>query len=211
MKSVVISHGLIEDLKFLENILRSSDLIICADGGAEYVIKCGLTPDALIGDLDSIDEELLKKIENTKCKVRKYPRNKDYTDTQLAIDYAIKMGTKELIMVGSVGDRIDHSLANIFLLTKLIKKNINACIINEKNTIYITEKLITLTGCLGDIVSLIPVGGDVKGIYTEGLEYKLTGQDITMGDPIGISNIFVNENVEIRVESGLLLVIKSRD
>lgn len=211
MKAVIVSHGLITDFSQAEEIIRDNDIVICADGGAEYVLRCGIIPDILVGDLDSLKDETYKRLENTKCKVLRYPKEKDFTDTQLAVDYAVEAGASEITMLGSIGDRLDHSLANIFLLINLIKKNIKACIINEKNIINIISSTIKLRGNIGDLLSLIPIGGDAFGVYTDGLKYKLSGANIVSGDPIGISNVFSKEEVEISIESGLLLVISSKD
>lgn len=211
MRAVIVSHGEVNDYEYIGNIMRDSDMVVCADGGAEYPLKCGIIPHAVIGDLDSINQDVLKSLNDKGCIIIKHPREKDYTDTQLAIDYAIENGAREIIMVASIGDRLDHTLANIFLLVKLAKKNIYAHLINEKNTIYIVSNSISLKGNLGDLISLIPLGGNVKGIYTEGLKYKLDDATMEIGDPLGISNVFINEDINIKIESGYLLVIKSRD
>jgi thiamine pyrophosphokinase len=211
MKAVIVSHGDIKDFKFAGNIMRDCDLIVCADGGGEYAVKCGILPGALIGDLDSIDKDILEEIKSSGCTIVQYPREKDYTDTQLAIDYAISKGANELVLLGSTGDRLDHSLANIFLLVKLSKQNIKASIVNEKNTIYITRDTIELQGNPGELLTLLPVGGDVNGIYTQGLQYRLSGQNIRMGEPLGISNVFTDRKASIKIDSGFLLVIKSFD
>lgn len=211
MKAVVVSNGDIKDINFAKDILKDSHIIIAADGGSRHILNSGFMPDALIGDLDSVDEETLDKIKTSSCAIVKYPREKDYTDTQIAIDYAIEKKADEIILLGCVGDRLDHTLANIFLLVKLIKQGIKACIVNEKNAIYITDHCIELNGNIGDLLSLIPVGGDVTGIYTKGLKYGLAGKTIKMGDPLGISNVFIDNKIEVKIESGYLLVILSRD
>jgi len=211
MKAAVISHGEILDYEYTRDIIKGCDIVICADGGAEYAVKCGINPDIVIGDLDSIDSAVLNIVVKSGSKVIKYPKDKDYTDTQLAIDYAISEGAHEIVMVGSVGDRIDHSLANIFTLVKMAQKNIKAMVVNEKNTVYITNNCLKLNGKVGDIVSIIPICGDASGIYTDGLQYKLYDATITMGDPLGISNVFDSENISIKVGTGYLLVILARD
>jgi len=211
MKAAIVSNGETRDYGYLKSILESCNLIICADGGANHVVNCGLVPDALIGDLDSVNKGVLENLRDRGTKIIKHPREKDYTDTQLAIDYAIEAGAHEIVLLCSLGDRIDHSLANILLLVKLAMMNVKAYIINEKNTVYITNKEIHLRGKIGDIVSLIPVGGDVRGVFTEGLQYKLSGNTMVLGDPVGISNVFTCEEITIKIESGFLLVIKSKD
>lgn len=211
MKAAVVSHGEVRDYPYTASIIKDCDLIVCADGGVEHVLKCGMVPNAVVGDLDSVSSNAIQEVYHKKIDIVKYPRDKDYTDTQLAINYAIEKGASEILLIGSVGDRIDHSLANIFLMIKLEKANIKCCLLNEKNAIYITGKEIKLRAKIGDIVSLIPVGGDAKGVYTEGLQYKLSGRDLEMGEPLGISNIVTEEEFTVRVTSGFLLVIMSRD
>ncbi|MDI6619085.1 MAG: thiamine diphosphokinase [Clostridiales bacterium] len=211
MRAVVVSHGMIKEFESAREIMKSGDIVICADGGAEYAIRCGITPDVLIGDFDSIDSEILNKIKNLNCKIIKYPKEKDYTDTELAVNYAVDGGYKSITILGGIGERLDHTLANIFLLLKLAGANIEAKIINEKNVIYVINDKTEICGDIGDTLSLIPVGGDVRGIYTEGLKYKLSGRTIAMGSPIGVSNVFTSEKAKVKIESGYLLIIKSKD
>lgn len=211
MKAVIVSHGEIKNIGFASNIMNDCDMLVCADGGGAYAVRCGLTPDALVGDLDSIDNISLSIIQNSNCRIIKYPREKDYTDTQIAIDYAIGQGADEIVILAGTGDRLDHTLANVFLLVKLMKSGKRACLINEKNTVYVINDNIRISGKKGDLLSLLPVGGDVGGITTSGLKYRLSGSDMNMGDPLGISNVFTDEEAYIKIEHGYLLVIKSRD
>lgn len=211
MKAVVVSHGEIKDIDFACSVMKDCDLLVCADGGGEYAVRCGIMPDCLIGDLDSINSESLAAIQNRGCSIIRYPREKDFTDTQLAINYALEHGASEIVILAGTGDRLDHTLANIFLLVKLAKSGIKACLINEKNTVYCISSDIKLAGKAGELLSLIPAGGDVRGIYTRGLKYKLSGSNMSMGDPLGISNVYTENEAYIKIESGYLLVIKSRD
>lgn len=211
MRAVIVSHGEIKDMDFASRIMRDSEMLVCADGGGTYAVKCGIMPDVLIGDLDSIDAGSLSIIENSGCKVIKYPREKDYTDTQLAIDYAVEQGANEITILAGTGDRLDHTLANVFLLVKLLKSGITASLVNENNAVYVMNDSIKLQGKRGDLLSLLPVGGDVKGIHTSGLQYKLSGSNMDIGDPLGISNVFTGEEAYVKIDGGYLLVIKSRD
>ncbi|KPU43970.1 thiamine pyrophosphokinase [Oxobacter pfennigii] len=211
MKAAVVSHGTVKDISHLKALLNECQLLVCADGGAQYVLNCGMFPDAVIGDLDSIDENILKKLVNNNVEIIKYPKEKDFTDTELAIDYCINKDADEIMLLGSIGDRMDHTLANILLLVKLVGQNIKACIINEKNRIYITDSSLSLKGNVGDILSLIPVSGDVQGVRTNGLQYELSGATLSFGSSIGISNVFMDEEISVTIDSGYLLIIKSND
>jgi thiamine pyrophosphokinase len=212
LKAAVVAHGRVDDYDYIRSFLADCDMIVCADGGAEHVLACNLMPDAVIGDLDSISSSLLEKLEKCNCKIVRYPREKDFTDTQLAVNYALANGADEIILLGCIGERLDHSMANIFLLVKLLRAGIrHVNIVNEKNSIYITDGIISLKGSIGDTVSLIPIGGSIKGIYTRGLKYPLKGETIELGNSLGISNVFTEPEVEIKFEEGYLLVFKSRD
>lgn len=211
MKAVVVAHGEIKDMDFACNIMKDCDLLVCADGGGEYAAGCGIIPDCLIGDLDSIDAQSLSAIENSTCNIIKYPREKDFTDTQLAIDYAVKKGASEIVILAGTGDRLDHTLANILLLVKVAKSGMKMSLVNEKNTVYLICSDMRISGKAGEFLSLIPAGGDVKGIFTEGLKYKLSGSTMELGDPVGISNVFTEDEAYVKIESGYLLAIKSRD
>lgn len=211
MKAAVVSHGSIQNFEDASHILKSCDMIVCADGGGEYVLKCGLVPDVLIGDFDSIKTSQYDKIKGSEVKIIKYPKEKDYTDTELAVNYAVEAGAQEIIMLGSLGSRIDHSLANILYLVKLTDKGIKACIVDQNNTIYITKDSIELEGVPGDLLSLLPVGGDVTGITTKNLKYALHDSTIKLGDTVGVSNVFQSTNAKVKIKNGYLLVIKSHD
>lgn len=210
MKAAVVSSGDIKDYGYLKGILSECTMIVCADGGAAHVNRCGMTPDAVVGDLDSIDSKTYEGLKNS-CIIEKYPREKDYTDTQLAIEYAIRNGADDILLLGCTGERLDHTLANILLLIHLLKRNVNACLINEKNTIFAVKDHIVIGGNPGDLLSLVPVIEDAKGIFTSGLKYALVDGIIQAGEPLGISNVFVEKQAEIRLSSGYLLIIKSRD
>lgn len=211
MKAVIVSHGRIDDISFAKSVMESGDMIVCADGGAEFAFKCGLTPDACVGDFDSISAAGLEMVKKKCPTVIRYPAEKDYTDTQLAIRYAAGKGADEMVLLGCIGDRIDHTAANILLLAGLLKADIKASIVNEKNTVYMTDSGIKVNGKPGEPLSLIPIGGDALGVRTRGLRYVLSDQNIRMGNPIGVSNVFTSTQAEITIESGMLLVIKSTD
>lgn len=200
MKIIIISDGRIDNKNFHKKLLRDSDLIICADGGAENAISLKITPDYIIGDMDSIKKSTLKKLNKTHIITDK---NQDKTDTQLAIELAQKFKPKEIIILGAIGTRIDHTLANIFRLNSKIK------IIDNKNEIDLVEKQITLQGKKNDTVSIIALT-DVKGLTYSGLKWKVKNKNVKAGW-IGISNKIVKKKASITLKKGKILVIKAKD
>ncbi|MGI1691414.1 thiamine diphosphokinase [Thermoanaerobacter uzonensis] len=211
MKVLIISNGDIKDYNFYEKLLKDVDMVICADGGANHAYRMKLKPHLIVGDLDSIEEEVLEFYEKEGVRIEKYPPMKDETDTQLAMLKAIELGAKEITFIGVIGERLDHSYANLSLLLYLLNRNIKGKIVNEMNEIYLINKFIEVEGKKGELLSLLPYSKEVKGIYTKGLFYGLSGQSMDLEMPYGISNVFTEDKATIEIEEGLLLVIKPRE
>ncbi|MDK2809890.1 MAG: thiamine pyrophosphokinae [Petroclostridium sp.] len=211
MRAWVISNGNIVDYGFFRNMISETDLIICADGGAKHAQKIGVTPDVIIGDLDSIEQHCYHDMIAKNIQIINYSTDKDETDTQLAVEYAIQRGCEEIILIGSLGSRFDHSFANVSLLKLVLDKGIKGRIINENNEIYLINDYIQLRGKVGEKLSLLPLTPNVSGITTKGLQYGLNNAQMKFGIPNGISNVFIKPEAEITIKEGLLLVIKARD
>lgn len=210
MKALIIAHG-IGDVNYLKELVPTFDIIICADGGAEYAYKCGILPHYLIGDFDSINNDVLEYFTLKNVKIERYPKNKDFTDTELCVYKALEEKCNEIIIFAGIGSRIDHSLGNIGLLHIIKSFGAKGCIISENQIIYICNDTLILKGKKGDLVSIIPFGGDAKGITTEGLQYPLKDDTIKFGYPTGVSNVMTDDICKIKITSGEILVIKQNE
>ena len=208
MEVVVVANGEIININFLKYVIKNSDHIICADGAAKYLMDLNIYPDLLIGDLDSINEKTLKWAEKNNIKIQRFPVKKDMTDTELAVESALKQNPNKITIIGAIGSRLDHSLGNIMLLYKIHKLGIDAAVVNEINYITIVSDVLKMKCRIGEIISIIPVGGDARGVTLEGLKYPLNDHNIKMGSSLGISNKSVSEEIIISVKDGILLVVK---
>jgi len=211
MEVTVVTNGYIGNVKILKSAIKNSDYIICADGAAKYLMNLDIYPHLLVGDLDSISDDALKWIEKSRINIEKFPVKKDMTDTELAIEFALQKSPNTITIVGAIGSRMDHSLGNIMLLYKIHKMGVKARIINEVNDITITDSTINIEGNVGQTISIIPIGGNVKGVTLEGLEYPLNNHNIDLGSSLGISNKLIKRNATISVKEGILLVVKVYD
>jgi len=211
MRALIISNGNIHHYDYFKKLAFSADLIICADGGAEHAYRMGLAPHVVIGDLDSINENIRKIFMKRNIEFLTYPVEKDKTDTQLAIEYALDRKCKEITMIGCLGSRFDHSFANVCLLKYILDRGAKGKIIDEYNEIYLIKDRIKLTGEIGEKVSLLPITEYVEGVTTKGLYYELSDAKIPLGISYGVSNVFMDSHAEIRLKKGLLLIIKARD
>ncbi|MGL4791383.1 MAG: thiamine diphosphokinase [Anaerotignaceae bacterium] len=211
MRAVVFSGAKIKDYGFCTEYIKDS-LIICCDSGVEHAYKLGLTPTTIVGDLDSATDETLEYFRAKDVKIIKYPTHKDETDTQLGLEEAINKGATHITIIGGIGNRLDHTLANCQLLLQLVKKGITAEIVNENNYITLIKDKVTLKGAVGDLVSTLPLSMAVSGITTKGLEYPLNNATLLMeGSLIAVSNVMVEEIAEISISDGFLYVMKCSD
>ncbi len=208
MKAAIIAHGQVDSIDIVKNECASADYVLCADGGAEYAYRADVVPNYLIGDFDSIDEEILKHFSAKDSKIIRYPKEKDFTDAELCIIKAIEIGCNEICLLGMTGKRIDHTLGNIGLLNMIKKYGADGYIACDDCVIYLCSDKIKLKGKIGDTVSIIPFKGDGVGVSTKSLKYPLNNAVLEFGRPLGISNVMLEETCEISIESGELLVIK---
>lgn len=211
MKVIIFTNGEYKHRNFYEDYIKKikPDFIICADGGANYAKEINVRPDIILGDMDSISEET--KVFYQGVEFLFFPTKKDETDTELAIDYAIKSGAREVTILGGLGSRMDHSLGNIYLLKRFFDAGVKAEIVDENNIIQLIGKKEEFQFPVGTVVSLLPIGGDVEGLTISGFEYPVTDGQMTINNPYGISNVTNLANQTIEFKMGLLLVIIPKD
>ncbi len=212
MKSVIVcGGGSVSDYASLHRYFEGAGLVICADSGARHLRNLNIEPDVLIGDFDSISSKDYDAYINAGVETVQYPAEKDMTDAQLALELAVEKGCREIVLLGALGTRLDHSMANVFLLKRLLDAGIKGMIADERNEAVLIDKSICIKREQGMKVSLIPVTGAARGVTTQGLYYPLTDATLELGSTWGVSNEFSEETACVTLKEGLLLVIKSRD
>lgn len=211
MKALIIANGKIRDYDLLNNLVQENDFILCADGGINHLMQINAIPDLIVGDLDSVSQTGIEYIKKNNIIVEKFPVMKDETDTDLALNYLILRKYKQITIAGGIGSRIDHTMGNIFLLRKLNKNGIKACIINENNIIHLVEKDIRLFKREEYYTSVIPISLNGIEITTSGFLYPLSNEHIEFGSTRGISNVLNQDIGIITIHKGEALVIESRD
>lgn len=207
-RCLILSGGIIEDYVLIKGFCQDGDYIICADGGARHAGNMGLKPDLIMGDFDTLTEIELMQFSAMGSEIMPYPREKDFTDTHIALLEGIKRGFKEIIILAALGGRLDHALANVMLLALPEAEEIDIRIIDEHQELSLIRQKKVFSGKPGDSLSLLPLSEYVKGIDTKGLYYPLVMGDMRMGVPIGISNYFTGETAEVEVVEGLLLAVR---
>jgi thiamine pyrophosphokinase len=209
-KIIIISAGCLGDQTFFrKKIAEIGDyLIVCCDGGERHLRQAGIDPDVIIGDMDSIDPGQLAKYANQEIKIIKYPANKDFTDTELALAYALGLKPAAVYIWGALGGRIDHTLANVFLLRRGQEKGTGIYLVDEYCEAFVPDNETVFNDAVGQTVSLIALSPKVEGVTLSGFLYPLKEETLIMGASRGISNIVSKTCAGIRVRSGKLLVIR---
>ncbi|MDO4555270.1 MAG: thiamine diphosphokinase [Lachnospiraceae bacterium] len=195
---------------------QEENRVITADKGLLYAKEAGICPDKIIGDFDSLPADILKEYEKLDIPIRRYPPEKDYTDTHLALMWAVEEKADKVTIIGGTGSRFDHSFANIGLLSYLLNQGIEGEIIDPNNRIFMMDKEHTGEKTITrekkeEYVSLIPYTQEVTGITLTGFYYPLKNETLEIGISRGISNQLLKEEGTIAVESGILMVIISND
>ena len=211
MKCIIIANGMINNYQFLENLIKQSDILVCADGGTRHLREIKTAPDVVIGDLDSINHDDRCFLKNMDINIIQYPRKKDCSDTELAVEWAVKNKADYITLTGTTGNRLDHTLSNILLMKKITARGVGCRMVDEHNEIYLVSKKIQLKGMPGELLSIIPVTEKVTGLTLKGLEYPLYNAEVSMGSTMGISNCFAEKNAYISIKTGLIIVTKSKD
>ena len=210
MKVVVVASGELakSDAAWLDDV----DLVIAADGGAGSLDRLGRAPDVLVGDLDSVDSRLVARLAAAGTTVERHPVDKEASDTELAVEMALGAGADAVVLLGAVGgERLDHELANLLLLADpaLAGHDVRAVRGSTQVRAVNRGERLDLEGSSGDLVTLLPVGGDATGVTTAGLRWPLDGATLALGRSRGLSNEVVDRPASVQVTHGTLLVIET--
>ena len=207
---IIFANGALPDLNKARAILRADDFILCADGGTRHALALGLTPNLVIGDMDSLEKDEWKRLEESDVAIELYPRDKNEIDLELAINRAVELEPKEIVIIAALGGRMDQTLANIALLTDVRHSTFDVRLDDGVEEIFFCRDQAQVRGRSGDIVSLIPWGNPVHGIHTQGLKWSLDNETLYSDKTRGISNEMMDQIANIKITSGNLLIIHRR-
>jgi len=204
---VVVANGDFSHPASLLGVLDGADTIIAADGGANWLATQGRLPDVLVGDMDSVSPPVMEALRGGRCRLVRHPAHKDETDLELALLEAVALGAGRITILGALGGRIDHALANILLLTMPQLADVATVIYDGRSYLRVLRHAGEIRGQVGDAVSLIPLGGDAIGVVTQGLEYPLRDETLRFGLARGVSNVLLEPTAQISLRGGILLLV----
>lgn len=211
MYSIIIANAPDFDAAPYTTMIRAADLLIAADGGALPLLRVGLPPHLVIGDLDSLDAASQRALAEQGVELQRFPRAKDETDLELALLHAANHGATAIDILGALGGRWDHTIANVALLSMPELSGRRARLLGDRQELFLTRDKAVITGEVGDTVSLLPLTAEVRGVTTQGLLYRLDGATLRYERARGVSNVLIEPPGGVTVNEGLLLIVHHND
>ena len=197
------------------------DTVVCADSGLNTAYRLGMPVHYFMGDFDSVSPEILEayregKVEGSEqCEWVRYPKEKDYVDTQLVLEWILEKGADEITFLGATGGRLDHFLANINILMLALKQKVPAYIVDSRNRKRLNDRAhsIERQDMYGKYLSLLPLTSTVTGVTLRGLKYLIEDYTLEVGIARAISNEMdeTSDKAEILLRTGVLIVVESKD
>lgn len=204
-KCIIIANGKSPTKKVVDYFYKKGfNTIICADGGANSAKKLGITPDFIIGDLDSIDKSVLNFFEN-KSKIIQIKRQND-TDVEKCLKFAIKNKFDEIVLLGVTGDRLDHTICNLGIVIKFFGK-IKILLVAENSFLFAINTNTIFKSKIGETISIYAFDNKTK-ITSTGLKYKLRNSILPFGVKESTSNVSTSSPVKLKVKNGIVFVIR---
>jgi len=198
--AALVGNGAIHEYGFIASLIKDYDRCIAVDGGLAHCQAMGITPDLIIGDLDSIPPELLKKYSKVPTTI--FPKDKDHSDMELAIDTVrTRYNIHKFGLFGAMEKRMDHALSNLYLLQRHPEK---AVIKTETETIIAIEGQRRMNCYPGQCISLIPLGSPVIGVTTQGLKWELSEATLNQNF-FSLSNVCLGSFFDVSIAQGTLL------
>ncbi|MBP2240086.1 thiamine pyrophosphokinase [Cytobacillus eiseniae] len=211
----ILAGGPSEFIPSLEAYQNDKDVWIGVDKGVYTLLSNNIQPTMAFGDFDSVTKKEMQLIEEKVEELKRFHPEKDETDLELALDWALKQLPETIRIFGATGGRIDHFLANIQLLIKPMQNDqfVHVEIIDQKNLVYLRSpgSYTVQKKSHYKYISFLPISMEVSGITLEGFKYPLTNRNLPIGSTLCISNELIIDNGHFSFLKGILLVVRSND
>lgn len=208
MQTVVALGGDLRDSPLVRSALAGAGLIVAADSGAERLSAIGIQPHIIIGDFDSLDPAELFRMRAAGVEIVEHPAPQQRTDADVAIQLALQRGATSLIVLGAFGgDRIDHTLGNLSLLTHPSLRQIPTWAVDGWSALAVLHgdgvRETHFHGHPGDYISVIPLSDRVEGVTIIGAKWPLQDAALERGQAQAVSNELVADRAMIRIRVGI--------
>ncbi|HET9497763.1 MAG TPA: thiamine diphosphokinase [Candidatus Limnocylindria bacterium] len=208
MKAVIVADGAHAPAD--RRRLADADLVIAADGGADWLAAVGVPPHHVVGDLDSVNPDTVRRLADTGVPVEQHPIDKDASDLELSLAAAAAAGADEVVVLGGLGGDLDHLAANLLLLGSELAAGRATSLVHDRTTarMLIGPAHLELGAPAGSRVSLLAVGGPADGVTTRGLRWSLDDAQLIPGSSRGLANVVLDAPAAITITAGQILVVE---
>ena len=194
--------------EFMDKLISENTVCFCADGGANFAFKYGKMPEVIVGDLDSIEKGVLEYYEKKNVLMKKFPKDKDFTDFELILKEINKISknknfVEKIFVVGGLGKRIDMTLSNLFIMEKYK----NLVFLQENEEIFYVEKSFVLKNKKEYEFSIIPISEKVEKLTLKGFKFETDKIDVKRESSRLVSNVIVENEASVEFENGKLIII----
>ena len=213
--TVIVSGGNLEE-EFVQKVLSSEsvEFIIGVDKGLEFLYKHKIRPDYIVGDFDSVDEDVISYYkEEENVPIKEFNPEKDFSDTEIALKFALDLRRMHILILGATGTRLDHVWANVQSLKMAADAGCDVSILDSHNRIRVFNESFTLNKdeAFGKYFSLFPLGGTVEGLTIKGAKYPLEFHALEPYNSLSVSNEYVEDEVSISFSYGIVILMETRD
>jgi thiamine pyrophosphokinase len=213
----IFANGEQLNLEVVRVLLQPGDYRVAADGGLRHLHRLGIQPDLVVGDLDSLEPGDIVQLKNNGVRIEQHPVHKDETDLELAVQAVLHEGYTTIFVANALGGRLDMSLANILMLSLPELAGIDITLEDGAEEVFLIHPTRSagdagrrIVGRAGDRISLLPLGGPARGIFTSGLFYPLHGETLYPDRARGVSNQMIADQAFVSLEEGQLVCIHAR-
>ena len=193
---------------FMDRLVSEETICFCADGGANFAFQYGKVPEMIIGDLDSIEKKVLEYYKSKNILIKKFPKDKDFTDFELILKEINKISenknfVEKIFVVGGLGKRIDMTLSNLFIMEKYK----NLVFLQENEEIFYAEKSFVLKNKKECEFSIIPISEKVEKLTLKGFKFETDKIDVKRENSRLVSNVILENEASVEFENGKLIII----
>ena len=205
----VISGGEWPEREAVEEVLARAEAIIACDSGMLWDRQNDVFSQYLVGDMDSVDGETLAYFVHQGAQTERLSPYKDETDTEEGVALALHLGAEEIALIGGTGKRLDHSLGNLHVMYRLLKKDVPCVLEGREERVFCTRSSLPLLGMEGHTISVLPLFEDCQ-VSLHGFRYPLDHYDYRCGRTIGVSNVALENRAMVEIHQGSAFVFVNR-
>jgi thiamine pyrophosphokinase len=209
MRTAIFLNGAPDSVHLIQVVVRCADLVVAADGGARHALEAGIVPDLIVGDLDSLESNFLREIEERRVEIQRHPKRKDKMDGHLAVLAAGERGATAADFLCAAGGKPGAVFALPHILLTAERIGLRSTVVSDQGRMFVVEASShAVEGAAGDSVSVFPLSGPATGITLEGMGYPLVNARLEPGDTLGFHNELIGTEARVSVERGALLVVQ---